>query len=66
MAIGSTLSGLNIRHVSIDSVDVGITQLDMHSSCEVVGSEDTSNLYRVFREFFNISIKNESENIEII
>lgn len=65
MATGSTLSGLNIRHVSIDSVDVGIAQLAMHSSCEIVGSDDTFNLYRVFKEFFNISIKNESDNIEI-
>ena len=66
MATGSTLSGLNIRHVSIDSIDVGIAQLAMHSSCEVVGTEDTFNLYKVFREFFNISIKNGTDNIEII
>lgn len=66
MTTGSTLSGLSIRHVSIDSIDVGIPQLAMHSANELIGSDDTHYLYKAFKKFYNISIKSEKNNIEII
>ena len=66
MSTGSTLSGLSIRHVSIDSIDVGLPQLAMHSANEVIGSNDTFYLYKAFKKFYDISIKNELDSVEII
>ena len=66
MTTGSTLSGLSIRHVSIDSIDVGIPQLAMHSANELIGKEDTYYLYKAFYKFFNVSLKVKSNYIKII
>lgn len=66
MTTGSTLSGLSIRHVSIDSVDVGIPQLAMHSANEVVGSEDTYYLYKAFKKFYDVSIKHDENSVQIL
>lgn len=63
---GSTLSGLCIRHVSIDSIDVGIPQLAMHSANELIGSDDLFYLYNAFKQFYNISIKWSQNSMEII
>ena len=66
MTTGSTLSGLNISHVSVDSIDVGLPQLAMHSANEVAGSDDTFYLYKAFKKFYDISIKRDLNNFEII
>lgn len=66
MSTGSTLSGLSIRHVSIDSIDVGIPQLAMHSSNEVVGSDDTFYIYKAFKKFYDLSIIKKYGAIQII
>ena len=66
MSTGSTLSGLSIRHVSIDSIDVGLAQLAMHSANEVIGSDDTFYLYKAFKKFYEISIKNKDNIIQIV
>ena len=65
MTTGSTLSGLSIRHVSIDSIDVGLSQLAMHSANEVMGSDDTYYLYKAFKKFYKVSIINNKDIIEI-
>jgi len=57
MTCGGTLSGLCTRHVSATSIDVGIPQLAMHSANEVVGSDDTFDIYRIFKKFYGTSIK---------
>ena len=66
MNTGSTLSGLSIRHVSIDLIDVGISQLAMHSANEIVGSDDTFYLYKSFKKFYDISIKRKLNDIYIV
>ena len=66
MSTGSTLAGLSISHVSIDSIDVGIPQLAMHSANEVIGSDDLFYLYKSFKKFYNVYIKKEYDSIEII
>ena len=65
MSTGSTLSGLSIRHVSIDSIDVGLPQLAMHSANEVIGSDDTFYLYKAFKKFYDISIESNNNSIRI-
>ena len=57
---------LCIRHVSIDSIDVGIPQLAMHSSRDLIGSEDLFYLYNAFKKFYNVSMKWKGNLIEII
>ena len=63
---GGTLSGLCIRHVSIDSIDVGISQLAMHSSNELIGSSDPYYLYEAFKKFYEVSIVHKFNKIKII
>lgn len=63
---GTTLSGLCVRHVSIDSVDVGLPQLAMHSANEVIGSDDVFYLYKSFKQFYKVSIKYDRDCIKII
>lgn len=65
MSTGSTLSGLSIRHVSTNSIDVGLPELAMHSANELIGSDDSFYLYKAFKEFYKTSIKYELDNIEI-
>lgn len=65
MTTGSTLSGLSIRHVSIDSIDVGIAQLAMHSASELIGAYDTFYLYKAFQKYYNCSITKEKNGFYI-
>lgn len=53
---GSTLSGLSLKHVSVTSIDIGLAQLAMHSSLEIVGKNDCYDLFLVFKTFFNTSL----------
>jgi len=63
---GGTPSGLCIRHVSIDSIDVGISQLAMHSSNELIGSSDPYYLYKAFKKFYEVSIIHKFNKVKII
>ncbi|MBO5096007.1 MAG: M18 family aminopeptidase [Bacilli bacterium] len=65
MSTGSTLSGLSIKHVSIDSIDVGIAQLAMHSANECCGADDIYYLYKAFKKFYEVSIERELDSIQI-
>lgn len=65
MSTGSTLSGLSIKHVSIDSIDVGLAQLAMHSANECCGADDIYYLYKAFKKFYEVSIERELDSIQI-
>lgn len=49
---GSTLGNISTSHVSMNTVDIGLPQLAMHSPYETAGVKDTEYLIRVMREFF--------------
>ena len=66
MTTGSTLSGLSIRHVSIDSCDIGLAQLAMHSANEIIGSNDTYYLYKAFKTFYNTTLQNNKDSFKLI
>ena len=66
MTCGGTLSGLCTRHVSTTSIDVGIAQLAMHSSNEVVGSDDSFDIYRAFKKFYCTSIWKDKNEFKLI
>lgn len=57
---GSTLGNIASLNVSINTVDIGLAQLAMHSSYETAGIQDTYYLIKVMEEFFNSSFKEES------
>jgi len=61
-----SISLSNSLIISANSIDVGISQLAMHSANEIVGSDDTFHLYKAFEKFYNISIKYKENNIQLI
>lgn len=54
---GSTLGNLSNRHVSLDTVDIGLAQLAMHSPYETAGIRDTAYLIQAMREFYSTGIQ---------
>ena len=49
---GSTLGRLANTHVSIDTADIGLAQLSMHSAFETAGLEDISSLIKLSKAFY--------------
>ena len=54
---GSTLGNLSGNQVSINTVDIGLAQLAMHSAYETAGTMDTEYLIRAMTELFNTVIE---------
>ena len=59
MQCGSTLGGISQSHVSIDSIDIGLPQLAMHSATETMGTKDITYMYKALLEFYNTTIQKE-------
>ena len=53
---GSTLGNISNSHVSINTADIGLAQLAMHSSYEVAGIKDTQYLKDFSKVFFEKNI----------
>ncbi len=66
MNTGTTLGGVSQSHVGVDSVDVGLPQLAMHSANEIIGSKDVNYLYKALLEFYNSKIIKEKHNFKIL
>lgn len=49
---GSTLGNISNTHVALNTVDIGLPQLAMHSAYETAGSLDTDYLIKAARVFF--------------
>lgn len=56
MAGGSTLGNLSTTQLAVNTVDIGLPQLAMHSSYETAGVKDTGYLIRAARTFCSGSI----------
>lgn len=54
---GSTLGNLSNEKVSLNTADIGLAQLAMHSSYETAGSQDTSYMIEFAKEFYNSDIE---------
>lgn len=50
---GSTLGNIANTHVSLNTVDIGLAQLAMHSTYETAGSNDLNYLIQVMTYFYN-------------
>ena len=49
---GSTLGNISTAHVSVESADIGLPQLAMHSAVETAGVKDTKYAVELFRAFY--------------
>ena len=58
---GSTLGNLSNSHVSLNTADIGLPQLAMHSCYETAGTEDTGYLIQAMRKFFSLSFCDEGQ-----
>lgn len=65
MTSGSTLSGISLRHVSIDSIDIGLGQLAMHGAKEIIGKEDSYFLYLAFKSFYETQIIKQQNHLTL-
>ncbi len=56
IAGGGTLGNVSNRHFSLNTVDIGLAQLSMHSSYETAGTKDVSYMIQGMKAFFESSI----------
>lgn len=66
MRCGATLGGISQSHVGVDSIDIGLPQLAMHSISETIGSKDVLYMYKALLEFYNSTINKEHNKIKIL
>ena len=63
---GSTLGNISNAQVSLNTVDVGLPQLAMHSPYETAGSKDMACLEKAFEEFFKSAIRAEGDGTLVL
>ena len=56
MVGGSTLGNISNTHVSMNTVDIGLPQLAMHSCYETAGCKDVGYMIDALRAFYNTNI----------
>ena len=61
MAGGSTLGNISNTQVSLNTVDIGLPQLAMHSAFETAGGADTEYFVRALTLFFEKSLSTEKD-----
>ncbi len=65
LAGGSTLGNISNAHVSLNTVDIGLAQLAMHSCFETAGAQDTDYLIRAMTAFYAASYREEDGTITL-
>ncbi len=60
MAGGSTLGNIANAHVSMNTVDIGLPQLAMHSCFETAGVKDTDYLVKAMTAFYGACLREEN------
>ena len=56
VAGGSTLGNIANTHVSMNTVDIGLAQLAMHSCYETAGTQDVAHMIRALTAFYGANI----------
>lgn len=59
IAGGSTLGNISNTHVSLNTVDIGLAQLAMHSPYETAGAADVDYLIKAMSKFYSLSFVND-------
>ena len=62
---GSTLGHLSLSQVSVDSIDIGLAQLAMHSSSEVCGVKDMALMVNGLKAFYNKHLSKDNNHPEL-
>ena len=60
LAGGGTLGLIANAHVSMNTVDIGLAQLAMHSCFETAGARDTDYLIQAMTAFYSASFREEN------
>ena len=60
---GSTLGNISNAHVSMNTVDIGLAQLAMHSACETAGALDVEYMVRALQAFYEAEIIVETDGL---
>lgn len=60
LAGGGTLGLISTSHVSVNTVDIGLAQLAMHSCVETAGAKDTDYLIQAMAAFYSASFREEN------
>ncbi|MGN1346856.1 MAG: M18 family aminopeptidase [Eubacteriales bacterium] len=63
---GSTLGSLSNTNVALNTVDIGLAQLAMHSSYETAGCADTLYMIRAITEFYKTVFTTEADGVYCI
>jgi aspartyl aminopeptidase len=54
---GGTLGNISGAHVSINTLDIGLAQLAMHSSCETAGTKDLDHMINGMTAFYDSGVR---------
>lgn len=65
IAGGSTLGNIAAEKTCVNSVDIGLAQLAMHSAYETAGTADTSHMVKAVTEFYNTRLMSYDGGIKI-
>ena len=60
---GSTLGNIANTQVSLNTVDIGLPQLAMHSAFETAGAKDTEYMVKALTEFFGAEIRMSADGV---
>jgi len=60
---GSTLGNIANTQVSLNTVDIGLPQLAMHSACETAGAEDTAHMVKALTVFYEKRLVMEKDGV---
>lgn len=63
---GSTLGNISNAHVSLNTIDIGLAQLAMHSTYETAGAKDIDYMIKAIEAFYNTSIEQVQDGQYII
>lgn len=63
---GSTLGSIADTKVSVNTVDIGLAQLAMHSAYETAGADDTEYMIKALKHFFSVSVSYRDGEYRII
>lgn len=58
---GSTLGNISNSHISLNTVDIGLAQLAMHSPYETAGVKDTENMIKAVKTFYETVVVTEED-----
>ena len=63
LAGGSTLGNIANTQVSLNTVDIGLPQLAMHSAWETAGAEDTESLVKALTVFYGKTLQTGGDGV---